>query len=184
MLSGCRSDIAHVTIEPEGKHEPYIQRFPRAYMSISNDGDYDIVLLSEGLAVPKTKGKVLYPTQVNELKQVVHIRVLWRALPGTHTDQPTATNSTIDWFVLSNLPDAPEDRIAYRGAGFVAIYPNGDVAKVVIRNATMNISQHSGDLVDPFGPSALGGTFTVSRNDGLVSDIISTLPSSTAAANP
>jgi hypothetical protein len=171
-VGGCGTTIAHLEISPNTGQTPVVQDFPHAYLAVGEDGDDDIALVSEGLIPSQTRGHVLEPSQIDPLKQIVHIHVLWRPLPGTRADQPTSTNAIIDWYVLSNMPDSSDDRLVYRGAGFITIYPTKRGAHIVIRSASMSISQKTGDLVDPFGPASLAGAFDVIRNDGMAHDVI------------
>ena len=178
LIGGCSTPVAHLEIHPNSGKAPVIQNFPHAYLAVSEDGDDDIVLVSEGLIASQTRNHVLEPAQIQPLKQIVHIHVLWRPLPGTRADQPISTNSVIDWYVMSNMPDSKDDRLVYRGAGFITIYPTKHGgAQIVIRNATMTLAQTSGDLVDPFGPAFVVGAFNAIRNDGLAHDLIASATS-------
>ncbi len=175
MLSGgCSSKTPALRVNP-GIHLPFIQKFPRAYYTINSQGDYQIVLLSEGIQPYQHQGKILYPTNIASIRQVVEIRLLWIPQPGTRTDQPTATNAVINWHVRSNVPEEADNKIDYGGAGYVSFYPTKTGAQVVIRNATMTLQAQSGNLADVFGKPAVTGKFNVVRNDGVVKDILASL---------
>ena len=188
LLTGCSSlgfggsKNPKLTVRPNGTGMPMVQNFPRGYLGINQDGDYEIVLVSEGMQAPSSShNRILYPTNVASLRQIVHIRVLWRAMPGTRFDQPTSTNATINWYVRSNMPESESDKIDYAGAGFVGVYPNKTGASVLIRNANLAVREHSGDLVDPLGKPSITGTFDVVRNDGMVRDVLATLQTKVAS---
>src|SRR5258707_5348549 len=91
LFVGCARKTPALKVYPQTSL-PFIQKFPRSYLSVNEAGDYEIVMVSEGNETLKKQGKILYPTPLTSLKQVVHIRILWRPLPGTRADQPTATN--------------------------------------------------------------------------------------------
>jgi hypothetical protein len=173
-LVGCAHKQPQLKVYPE-QSLPFVQKFPRSFLSINEAGDYEIVMVAEGTENRRKQGKILYPTNVASLKQIVHIRILWKPLPGTRADQPTATNATINWYVRSNMPDAQNDKIDYGGAGFVNVYPNKTGAHIVIRNCSLAVRQQSGELVNPLGKPAISGSFDVVRNDGVVRDILATL---------
>jgi hypothetical protein len=171
-----------LTQRPNGTAMPKNQNNAHGYLGESKDGDYEIVLVSEGMNTPASShNMVLYPTNVASLRQIVHIRVLWRAMAGTRFDQPTSTNATINWYVRSNMPEAENDKIDYAGAGFVGVYPNKTGANILIRNANLALRDHSGDLVDPLGKPAITGNFNVVRNDGMVRDILASLQTKVAS---
>ncbi len=180
LFTGCASKTPQMKVYPtEGL--PFAQRFPRAYLGVNELGDSDIVLVSDGTVAPQKQGRILYPTATNSVKQIVHIRILWKPLPGTRTDQPTSTNATINWYVRSNMPDEENDRIEYGGAGYVGVYPTKTGAHIVIRNATLALRTQSGQMENPFGKPAIVGSFDVVRNDGIVKDILGTLQTRVAS---
>jgi hypothetical protein len=180
LFAGCASKSPQVKVYPtEGL--PFAQRFPRAYLGVNELGDSEIVLISDGTESPRKQGRILLPTNVNSVKQIVHIRILWKPLPGTRTDQPTSTNATINWYVRSNMPDEENDKIEYGGAGYVGVYPTKTGAHIVIRNATLALRAQSGEMENPFGKPSIVGSFDVVRNDGLVKDILATLQTRVAS---
>jgi hypothetical protein len=173
-LCGCAKKVAQLRIYPT-QGLPGAQKFPRAFIGTNELGDSEIVLVSEGNQQTRKQGKILYPTAVGSVKQIVHIRILWKPLPGTRADQPTATNATINWYVRSNMPDQESDRLDYSGAGFVSIYPNKTGAHVVVKNANLALRNQSGDMTDAFGKPLILGSFDVIRNDGVVKDVVASL---------
>ena len=176
------SKTPKLTVRPNGTGMPMVQNFAHGYLGENQDGDYEIVLVSEGVNAPSAShNMVLYPTNVTSLRQIVHIRVLWRAMAGTRFDQPTSTNATINWHVRSNMPEAENDKIDYAGAGFVGVYPTKTGANILIRNANLAVREHTGDLVDPLGKPSITGNFDVVRNDGMVRDILASLQTKVAS---
>ncbi len=179
LLTGCgHHSSAVLTLHPLGINGgDFTQTFPRSYLSTTPAGDYDIVLIQDGLdtatsqRASKKPNAPLRPIPAAPLKQVVHIRLLWRALGAMQVNQPTSTNATINWIVLSTSQGSP-DRIEYQGGGYVRIYPKDNGAEVVIRNATLSLKSRSGQLTDPIGRSTLTGSFYAERNEGQVRDVL------------
>jgi hypothetical protein len=182
LLAGCSSNnkTPALRVYPtEGL--PFSQHFPHAYLTVNELGDSQIVMVSEGVKAPRSQGKILYPTAMGSVKQIVTIRILWRPLPGTRADQPTATNATINWYVRSNMPDEQNDKIDYAGAGFVSVYPNKLGAHVVVKNASLAMRTQSGNMTDPFGKPVILGSFDAVRNDGMAKDILAQLNTQVAS---
>jgi hypothetical protein len=176
------SKTPKLTVRPNGTGMPMVQNFAHGYLGENPDGDYEIVLVCEGMNTPASShNMVLYPTNVASLRQIVHIRVLWRAMSGTRFDQPTSTNATINWYVRSNMPEADKDKIDYAGAGFVGVYLNKTGANILIRNASLAVREHAGELVDPLGKPSITGNFDVVRNDGMVRAILTSLQTKVAS---
>jgi hypothetical protein len=175
LLAGCASKTPQLKVYPsEGL--PFSQRFPRGFLGVNELGDSEILLISEGTEnARKQTGKILYPTNIGSVKQIVHIRLLWKPLPGARNDQPSATNATINWYVRSNMPGEENDKLDYGGAGFVAVYPDKRGAHIVIRNANLALRDQQGQLQDVFQKPSISGSFDVVRNDGVVKDVLSQL---------
>ena len=176
---GCAPSKTTVKIDPLDASRPRAsQTFSRVYFAPSDMGGYDIVLVEDGIRPRVQSGKPnapLQPAEVEPLRQVMHLRVLWRPLPGSKPDQPSATNAVIRWVITSNLPRHEADRLEYQGAGFVSIYPNAHAANVLIRSASINPAAHTGELEDLIGRSTLAGTFEAVRNEGIVHDVLASI---------
>ena len=182
LLAGCAAKPPTLNVNPNGSSLPLALKFQRAYASVNSEGDDEIVLASEGLNNSPHQGKVLYPTNVGTLRQIVEIHVLWRPQPGTRFDQPSATNATINWHIRSNLPEQANDQVDYSGAGFVMLYPTKTGVHVVVRNATLTVHHQSGELIDTLGQPGLYGSFNAVRNDGIVKDVLASVSTPVAEA--
>jgi hypothetical protein len=142
---GCASGQTNLTVTSLQNRQTYQQPFTKAYAGRSEQGDFDVVLVKEGPANGSAAG----------VRQVMHVRVLWKPMQGTKLDHPTATNATIDWYVFDG--SNPGGLVAYSGAGFVDVQKSNGVATLDIRNATLKPTTREGGMLDPIGPAKLQG---------------------------
>jgi len=120
--TGCSSQHSSLTLQPAAdESRVFTQVFPQAYVTRSEDGEFEAVLIDDGIdAVHDPKpGKPLESSPMTPVTQVVHIRVFWRPLPGTLADHPSATNAALDWYVISDGAERGDNLLHYSGAGFV-----------------------------------------------------------------
>lgn len=175
-FGGCASGPAWLTFKSVESEKQYSQRFNRSYFSIGEDGQYNIILIEDGMGQPsgRTSGP-LVSTASAPVSQIIHIRVLWKPLRGSKPDAPSATNSVIDWYVRPADYDGAGQRLHYRGAGFVVIDQSRQQAKIVIRNARLELADGSVQLRDPLGTSTLSGSFTAIEDQAMVESTLSAL---------
>src|SRR2546423_15561266 len=55
-IAGCARKAPQLRVYPE-QSLPFVQKFPRSYLSISEAGDYEIVMVSEGRENTRKQGK-------------------------------------------------------------------------------------------------------------------------------
>jgi hypothetical protein len=170
FTTGCAGPTTQLTVRSLDRRQTYQQRFDSAYAGRSEQGDYDVVLVKGGGSV----------------REVMHVRVLWKPMKGTKLDHPSATNAVIDWIVWdgSQGPDGGGAFIAYTGAGFVDLSRSGDTAKLDIRNATLSPTSRHGSMNDPLGRTKLTGTVVARTNRDQVDALLSQVQSTVAAAQP
>jgi hypothetical protein len=152
--------------------QTYRQGFKQAYASRDAHGDMEVVA---ACGTPTASG-AMHP----DLKQVMHIRVLWSPGPGLRTDQPAATNAAITWYVFTN--GERQDMVEYTGTGLVDIDRDGDRTTVEIRNASLRPALTSGALHDPIGPSRFQGTVVARTDKRKVEEILAGVKTTLAAA--
>jgi hypothetical protein len=160
---------AALTLKSQSNGKAYEQQFANAYFSRADGGQYDAILIEDGIV--NTKGRATGPLNTSAsapLSQIMHVRVLWQPLRGSKPDTPSATNAVIDWWVRSNEPGSRGDRLHYRGAGFVVIYDRGEACRFDIRSAHLTLTEGAGRMTDPLGETSVLGTFDAARNDGQV----------------
>ena len=148
-----------LTLQPADRKVAYAQKFEQIYAAKSQQGSWSFVLVSDE-ASEAERGT---STDQAPLRQVVHVKILWRPVNGTGRDT-SCTNAAIDWYVLPDTDDAGGDLLLYQGCGHVTIDPGDKATKVKIRSATLRPSLAQGNLADPLGESRLSGKF-VAIND-------------------
>lgn len=180
--SSSKSNPAILSLHSITSARGYAQTFPHAYFSQSDDGDREVVLMNDrySKAVDPVAGP-LQPVETIPLDQVMHFKILWNPLPGTHTDAPSTTNAVIDWTIRAAGPGEEGDSLHYRGAGFVQVDGDSQRITLTIRNVTLNPTSRTGSMVDPLGTCSVNGRFTAIRNDGLVLAAIADLQMHPAA---
>ncbi len=164
---GCADKGASIRLTPTNGNAVLSQHFDDAYAVVRQTGEMDVVLST----TPKGA----------ELTQLMHLRVLWKPMRGTKTDQPSTTNATIDWNIAGR-----NESLSYTGAGFVLAYRSGDDLQVTIRNAMLKLGSQRGGITDPIGPATLQGKFNAKIDAQRVDAALATLrgePHPTAAVD-
>jgi hypothetical protein len=163
LLQGCSNGTATLTLHPEGQNVAFAKTFAHAYVGKDADGSYACVLVSDDApaVTAASNDKSLAPADATPLRQVVHIKVLWRPLNGLRDS--VASNAAIDWYVMSTT--GGDDLLLYQGAGSVTLTPDGDHAKINIRSADLKPALTRGGLKDPIGNATITGTFTAKANN-------------------
>ena len=169
---GCAAPATSLTVTSLETRQCYRQGFTDAFARRDAHGDVDVVLACD---TPTADGKVHA-----DLKQVLHIRMLWSPGPGLKTDQPAATNAAIHWYVFTER--GPMNMVEYTGTGLVEVDRDGDVTTVEIRNASLRPSLTAGALRDPIGPSRFEGTIVARANKQKVEEILSGVKTTLSAA--
>jgi hypothetical protein len=182
--SGCATSRSTLTLSQVGGNDVFTQSFSQAYASRTPDGDYEIVLLQDATeSAPRTDpGQPLKAAPLPPVRQVVHIRTLWRPSRGTKPDHPCASNGSIDWYVMGGGAGGSADMVKYEGVGFVTIDADGDTIDVSVRNASLKPTYHTGAMTDPLGKSRLTGDITARQDDRRVREVLAEVKSSGAVA--
>ena len=168
LVGGCSSSKSNLTLRSIEDGQKYSQRFSKAYATRGSAGNYDIVLLKDSKAENEEGSEC-------DVRQVMHVRVLWQPLPGAKPDHPSATNAVLHWYVLGENggDDAAAGFVEYEGAGFVVIDRSGKTAKLSIRNASLKPTGAHGAVCDPIGPTRLSGTVVARMNQARVNELLS-----------
>src|SRR5690348_6714068 len=103
FAGGCTSGSPQLTFKSTESSQAYTQNFGRSFFSRTGDGQYEVVLLEDGITPNKSNssGPIL-SSSAGPVSQAVHVRVLWTPLRGVKPDTPSATNSVIDWYLRGN----------------------------------------------------------------------------------
>lgn len=185
-LTGCGTSAAVLSISATESRQSFRQTFTQAYSSRDAAGDYQVVLLNDPIdEVPgDDAGKPLSATEVPAIRQVLQVRVLWRPPQGAKADSPAATNAALHWYVLGGPTAQGASLIHYAGTAFVAVVPNGPGAEVTIRNGSLKVVEHHGELVDPLKSFKLSGRFDAVANDARVKQLMADVRATAAEAKP
>lgn len=184
LFSGCASRGGTVELQPAQQERAIAQPFAQAYFTQVKPGEYDILLVDNAADwnyEKNGKNRPLTPVTLSPLRQVMHIHMHWRPLPGVRKN-PAATNASITWYVLG--PDGTTDRIVYEGAGFVVLRGSGQNRKVSIRDGRLEPKTRQGQLQDPIGVAKISGDAAVRMNRTRVQEIIEEMQQPAQAAMP
>jgi hypothetical protein len=90
--------------------------------------------------------------------------MFWRPMLGTKPDFPSASNATIDWYVMGTGSRESVDMVHYQGVGFVSVRAAAGGATVTVHSALLNPVASCGRMSDPIGTARLSGTFFALNN--------------------
>jgi hypothetical protein len=183
---GCASknsaDLRLTCLESD---KAFSQRFSDAYVSKGAEGNTEIMLVNDteasasGASGARVAREVIQPSGV---RQVMHVKVLWRPQRGAKQGHPSYTNAGLHWYVFNDNGNGTSDVLEYSGAGFVALSNVSGGTKVTIRNATLKpVAPSRGSLSDPVGPAKLTGTFIAKKSTKRVQDLLAEVHSATTA---
>jgi hypothetical protein len=155
---GCAKNSADLRLTCLESNNAFTQQFPKAYISKGAEGNTEIVLVND---TPTATGSA-------DVRQVMHVKVLWRPQKGTKQGHPSYTNAALHWYVIDGA-----DVLEYTGAGFVAMGDAIGGTKVTIRNATVKpTASFKGSLSDPIGAASLKGSFVAKKSAKRVNDLL------------
>jgi hypothetical protein len=172
---GCASGPGQIRLSPGRGGDVLVQDFTQSYMTRDGQGDAHIVLVADPLArrsAPAPDEQPLQPARAQPLRQVVHIHVLWKPLAGIALDNPSATNATIDWYIVAEGSRRGHDLVHYQGAGFIVLSNSGNRVNLQIRNATMKPAEVRGAMSDPIGATTLSGKAVAQRDPRRVREVL------------
>jgi len=177
--AGCASHPGtQLTVNSSGPSRSFTQSFATAYSSQDADGDTDIVLLDDAST------KILDGDTINApVRQVMHIRVLWKPTRDMKADHTSASNATLHWYVMGNAPAASGGVLEYAGTAMVVLEPHDRGTDLSIRAATLRPVASRGSLHDPIGPATLSGTIRATDSLERVRLALTSVRRAVAAAN-
>lgn len=181
---GCGQKSAELTLTSLESNATFLQQFSQAYVTKGATGGSEIVLVDEqavngggaeaGEAVPASA------SGATAVRQVMHLKVLWKPQRGTKQSHASYTNAGLRWYVIG---DTGHDVLEYSGAGFVALQETATGTQVTIRNATLKpVGAPRGGLSDPVGPARLTGTFIAKKSPQRVKSLLAEVKSAVASA--
>jgi hypothetical protein len=156
---GC-SSVSRLTTKSVGSGQVYATTFTQAYVTRSEFGQYDVVLVSEPASEKsRPAGEPLQQASAPPLRHIVHLRALWQPWTAPRSDNPALTNSAVHWYVISERASGPPDVLRYDGAGFVRVWGTSGEAQVRVQNVLIEPSTRQGNLSDPIGAALVSGKF-------------------------
>jgi hypothetical protein len=184
---GCARDTAaELRLTCTERNATFLQHFSDAYVSKAATGGSEIVLVDEqsvnGPAAAAAPGEAVpaSASAATAVRQVMHVRVLWKPQRGTKQSHPSYTNAGLRWYVIG---DAGQDVLEYSGAGFVALQETAAGTQVTIRNATLKpVGTPKGTLTDPVGPARLTGTFIAKKSPQRVNALLAEVKTAVGGA--
>ena len=168
--SGAGAELSMKSIESDAQ---FLQRFSRAYLTKNAHGGTEIVLVKEqgargaGDASPGEAVQASSASRGPAVRQVMHVKVLWKPQAGTKQAHPSYTNAGLRWYVLADATrdGAAPEVLEYSGAGFVALTETAAGTQVTIKNATLKpVGTPPGSLTDPVGPARISGSFLAKKS--------------------
>jgi hypothetical protein len=173
---GCAGKPAQLRLTSLENDATFVQQFSKAYIGKGAVGGTEVVLVDEQAVPPRpdADGDAMTAASSSStgsaVRQVMHLKVLWKPQRGTKQSHPSYTNAGLRWYVLG---DGGRDVLEYSGAGFVALTETAAGTQVTIRNATLKpVGTPRGSLTDPVGPARLTGTFIATKSPQRVSALL------------
>ena len=150
-VAGCApvssvSVVQLVDHRQAGKTERFRESFKEAWYRLDNHGNIDLVLRRSGGPRDGLDGS---------LTQLVHIRSIWRPIPGRTVADRTQINGTITYYILSGRVGS-----AYDGAGSVFYWKKKDGTLFgTVDRALVRPTRRLGDYQPLFVQAELSGEF-------------------------
>lgn len=94
--------------------------------------------------------------------RVMHIELLWQPMAGKTPLDPTATNASVRYVIVS------EGEVGiYVGAGFATVSgtPGDETLSLSVHDASMELAEHTAGFRDLLSPGELSGSFTAKKSE-------------------
>jgi len=162
-VTGCSnhtSTFEIVDYRDRGEVRRYRETFNEAYYRLDEHGNLDIILRRE------TPSR---PNPGHTIKQVIHIRTVWRCIPGTTIAHSTQINGTVSYHIVTGEVGA-----TFEGAGSVFFAQNEKkgTARGSLDRATLKPTREHGAAHDLFRRAELRGRFHAKRDPRSVTRIM------------
>lgn len=185
VCPGCAQSPSILTVQSAKRDVSYSQQFGQAFASRTEDGAHEFILVADDAirSAPREPGGPLTPAAKMPLRQVVHVRVLWKPLNGV--EETVTRNASISWFVFTDTASGAIGTREYQGTAYASVSPaaRGSATRVTLRHGTLKPSASRGSLSDPIGMGKLEGTFTAIRNPDRVRELLAAARARTAEAS-
>jgi hypothetical protein len=177
VAGGCASGPSSRLTVTSGRSQSFTQTFSFAYATNDSDGDTDVVLMDDAAR------RVLDGQPAGApVRQVMHIRVLWRPSRDLHADHNSASNATIHWYVIGTSPKNA-GVLEYAGTAMVVLEAGEGSTDLSIRSGTFKMVGNRGNLHDPLGPASLRGSVRAQESLERVRLALKSVGTAIASAN-
>ena len=166
ILTGCapRTNLFEVVnYRDSGETERFQQPFDACYYTVHADGNLEIVARRHSRALGE---------QREDVTQVIHIRTLFRAVPGrTHVER-SMINASVTYAIIGGAGGA-----CYEGGGFLTgAEKEGDTVLIgELEDSKLHPGRSVGDVPSVFDRAVLVGEFTAKRDRGKVISMLNEL---------
>ena len=133
-----------------GASERFIESFNEAWYDLDEHGNVDLVLRRSARPHEGTN---------SPLNQIVHIRSVWRSVPGRTPSQRTQINGTITYYLVSGRTGT-----AYDGAGSIFFKEKRGRLIGAIELAKLRPTRHLISSSPLFARAEVSGEFTAVRD--------------------
>jgi hypothetical protein len=163
LISGCGDKVTRFEIANHravGDTEYFHEQFDECYYAIAPNGNVDLIARRHLPAVG----------EANEaLTQIVHVRTVYRAIPGTTHVSSSMINGVVSYVILSSRGGA-----CFEGAGFLLCEENRAKRSLTgeLERATLHPSRRVGSVGSIFDRAVLRGEFFATRDERKVVAIL------------
>jgi len=175
ILAGCAPQHSGVTFTSSRQTEAIVQDFRHAYLDREPQGDYHILLVADAAdeQPPAPIKGPIQPIANATPRRIMHIHVFWRPLRGLKSDNPSATNASIDFYVIGDRGEpGAKDVIHYQGTAFVALALTPTDIEAQIQNGLMVPRGGVGAMSDALGRCKVEGAVFPHRNRQRVRELL------------
>ena len=163
MAAGCArsgSVFEIVDYRPDGPPHRYQEVFSEAFYEFDGTGNVDVVLRR---SQPSAERADL------EITQIIHLRSVWRPIPGETVADRTQINGTVTYCIISGNLGA-----TFEGAGSIFFTHNErkDLLKGSLDLAMLRPTRQLTSTSDFFDKAELSGRFTARRDGRRVRRIV------------
>ena len=182
-LAGCTA-LPSVAVRPQTGSDAFRQTFDRAYVTRSEFGEDQVVLVNAPIArqPPAEPARVIRPLDAAPLHTVMAVRLHWR--PTSATLQTRAgLNAVLHWYVYGRAGvNGPVSLLHYVGTGFATLTDAGDGCDVAVSHGSLSLAERYGDLRDPLGAFTTEGTFHAVTGPTQLAETLADVATATADA--
>lgn len=163
---GCTAPATRfeiVNYRSNGAREVFHDDFDECLYREMPDGNMDIIARKVSRATS---------AEEQDVTQILHLRTVYRARPGTTYSEPSMINGTVHYAVIT-----PQGGTCFEGAGFVSCKRKGGAGQIIgtVEEAEVGPNRRLGISGDVFEHVVLEGTFVARRDAARVVGLLNEL---------